>query len=520
MIFNELFFFLFRNELISKEAGLYIELGLIVFAILSYYSTNLASIYENVWYLLGYNTLLLTKRPESANTETFDKVAKYLIQTHLCKIKSVGYVEKHGENVLIIDAHKPMKIRVKPTDDSPIKSTVYFTVYNDASVQHIQICSRASYGMLKEYVLYIQRCLGSTTTFITVYQNISFDKKAAQNSNKCEQTEWTPSYALTNKTMENTVYSDEVRRELFDDVRTFMDAETYYNSLGKSYKRGYLLAGLPGTGKTSVAKILANMYNIPVFSFNLTPILRDPNQFNRLIVDINNIAIKSRHIVLLEDYDRLGIPSDVRSYDYFDIITKHTIMQFLDGITDCFGRLTFITVNDMKYFAPDDAMIRPGRIDKVINFGHCTPEQIRGIMRVYYGAVRMETFPADINLFTVKITPTQLIKLIETHSSAEQSFKYVCENLSKNDIPVVMDDATRKQRGQNRFGGMILRYPSIFHMLSDKVNTEGRVIRKAEHAHRKLDALAEKIAALKEKTDEQSASIRSRIRAQSKGARR
>mgnify|MGYP000671477761 CR=1 FL=1 len=69
---------------------------------------------------------------------------------------------------------------------------------------------------------------------------------------------WNLVYIRTNKSLKNTIYSDDVNQNIFDDIDNFMFNEEWYQNRGIPYKRGYLLHGHPGTGKTSVSKIIAS----------------------------------------------------------------------------------------------------------------------------------------------------------------------------------------------------------------------------------------------------------------------
>ena len=54
--------------------------------------------------------------------------------------------------------------------------------------------------------------------------------------------------------LNSIIMDDEKREELLRDAREFLSAESWYTKRGIPWKRGYLLHGSPGTGKSSTSK--------------------------------------------------------------------------------------------------------------------------------------------------------------------------------------------------------------------------------------------------------------------------
>ncbi|TVY65731.1 putative mitochondrial chaperone BCS1-B [Lachnellula suecica] len=190
-----------------------------------------------------------------------------------------------------------------------------------------------------------------------------------------------------------TVHFDEKTKEaLVADVTNYLDPATrqFYMERGIPYRRGYLLHGTPGTGKSSLSLALAGAFGLEMYLLHL-PSIRDDNELQKLFV-----ALPPRCIVLLEDIDAVGIDQradmdeeeDEDEKDNMNINRKTSqctlsgLLNVLDGVSSQEGRIVVMTSNRANQL--DKALVRPGRIDSKIFLGNISQRSAELMfMRMY-----------------------------------------------------------------------------------------------------------------------------------------
>jgi len=216
-----------------------------------------------------------------------------------------------------------------------------------------------------------------------------------------------------------------------EDLRRFLDSENTYNERGVKYRRGYLLEGPPGSGKTTIVGKLASIFKMPIYNIGLDQLY--------YLSDILH-TVPKRSIILIEDIDFSGMmkrsdmpiisasivaprgttqEEDVPNDDVTDTdgsvseapprvsISKKDLekkakeiqakeaqgssyasafmsafLNSLSGITSYSGSVLIATANKMDVIEP--ALLRPGRIDKIFNVGYLNDLEIQSIINKYY----------------------------------------------------------------------------------------------------------------------------------------
>ena len=224
---------------------------------------------------------------------------------------------------------------------------------------------------------------------------------------------WDQSHKWTKRSMESISLGG-LEKEIFDDMSKFLseDSEKLYKRLGVPYKRNYLCYGAPGTGKTSLVNALASELNYNIATIHFDQKLTDLN-FLRAIQ-----TIPEKCILLLEDIDHLFMERK-KNDDMKNAISFSGILQVLDGFASQYQLITIITTNFIEVL--DKALIRRGRIDKMIEFKTANKDQIKHMYNRFV--------PDKMDQFNDFYKSIKNIKLT-TSILQDYLFKYMdCENI-------------------------------------------------------------------------------------------
>jgi hypothetical protein len=256
--------------------------------------------------------------------------------------------------------------------------------------------------------------------------------------------------------LESIILPGDQASSLANDCKEFIQSEQWYTDRGIPYRRGYLLYGKPGCGKTSLVTAIAGSLKLNVYILSLaSPGLND----NNLLELLNSIPPHT--ILLMEDIDAVfktalteskgddSIPKPENSNndnangdqgnkgnfgfnqggggggfnqqgsgfgggggfnfnnndnnrDNDRTLTNQStrltfagILNALDGIAAQTGRLLFMTTNYKDRLDP--ALIRPGRIDYQLCFEEATCEQIRLLFINFYRSIILLNAGIDVN---------------------------------------------------------------------------------------------------------------------------
>lgn len=151
--------------------------------------------------------------------------------------------------------------------------------------------------------------------------------------------------------------SPRIQQELETELFSFVDSRDALRQLGITARRGLLLAGDPGTGKTMTCRYIKE--RLP----GHTMLVIDQRTFNALDQAFQAARRLAPAIVLIEEVDLIAQSRESNSRD----LLLGQLLNQMDGIGPDEEIVTILTSNDHQSL--ERALVdRPGRIDHVVRF--------------------------------------------------------------------------------------------------------------------------------------------------------
>lgn len=198
--------------------------------------------------------------------------------------------------------------------------------------------------------------------------------------------------------LDSIILDPGIRELIVDDAEDFLASKRWYAERGIPFRRGYLLYGAPGSGKTSLIHSIAGELELDVYIISLSRSGLDDTGLSELISDL-----PERCIALMEDIDAalhnslsredpptppnktaepIPIPSPGLPTHTTSRVSLSGLLNALDGIGAQEGRILFATTN--KYSSLDPALCRPGRMDLHVEFKLASRHQADELFRRFY----------------------------------------------------------------------------------------------------------------------------------------
>ncbi|KAF8994252.1 P-loop containing nucleoside triphosphate hydrolase protein [Hymenopellis radicata] len=239
---------------------------------------------------------------------------------------------------------------------------------------------------------------------------------------------WTDVKRKPRRPVESIVLRDGVLDSLLQDAREFIHSEEWYNKAGIPHRIGFLLYGPPGTGKSSTIYALAGEMGFEIYSLSLASQSVDDSFLQRAAS-----AVPKHSIFLIEDID-CAFPSredeeKALAMGQFippgyqpprrSLVTMSGLLNVIDGVGSEEGKLFFATTNYIDRL--DAALLRPGRIDRKVEYRLATQDQAEALYRRFYPENRLPEFDIDEEKLALEELVQQFAKAIpaDEFSTAE-----------------------------------------------------------------------------------------------------
>jgi chaperone BCS1 len=152
---------------------------------------------------------------------------------------------------------------------------------------------------------------------------------------------WCPASWQPKRPLGSLILADSILEDTLEDLRDFYRSSAWYAERGIPYRRGYLLHGPPGTGKTTLVLALAGELELPVATLNLSNRLLTDDSLRTLIDGLPPSAL-----LLIEDIDCAF--KDWRKTDTASGVTLSGLLNALDGVSSRDGRVLFSFVCGLR----------------------------------------------------------------------------------------------------------------------------------------------------------------------------
>lgn len=147
------------------------------------------------------------------------------------------------------------------------------------------------------------------------------------------------------------------------DVKNFKSSEKKYNEMGITYRRGYMLYGIPGSGKTTIIELIARNYNMSTYNLSIT----SNDMTDGILLNLIN-EIPPNSLIVLEELDKQidKIKNNINSQ-----VSISGLLSSIDGPKRiAHGCIIICTSNRLNILegTEQEALCRKGRFDMKYEF--------------------------------------------------------------------------------------------------------------------------------------------------------
>lgn len=171
---------------------------------------------------------------------------------------------------------------------------------------------------------------------------------------------WSPLGDVLRRPVGSVLCDDDRIERLLADVRRFYAARDWYTVRGVPWRRGYLLHGPPGTGKSSVIRAIASELDKDIASLDISRAgLTDEDLREAMAI------APADAFLAIEDIDAVFLRREKAERQTG--VSFSGLLNAIDGVAAQEGRALFMTTNHPDRLDP--ALVRPGRADVHVELG-------------------------------------------------------------------------------------------------------------------------------------------------------
>lgn len=292
------------------------------------------------------------------------------------------------------------------------------------SVVPANITTATQMSQRKEAHQFLLNFMAVVVEYYNIHDRSNNDVRVYTN----DGSDWERNNRLTPRPLQTVCLPAGQKEAVLADIETFRANVSKLQQLGLPAKRGYLLSGLPGTGKTSLVTALSAhfKYKICVLSLaekglsdsTLPKLIQDMPENSALIIeDIDRMASAVAYAGASEDWpalepSRKKAKTSAKQAPVSVGVSMSCLLSVLDGVlSNSGGQIVFFTTNHPEVL--DDALLRPGRVDYHLKLGYADLSQLKAITSIFWPA-QPEIVEKMATFFQPQLTPATIMSRLAT----------------------------------------------------------------------------------------------------------
>ena len=322
----------------------------------------------------------------------------------------------------------------------------------EVKVMHIAVCFLSIMIVNKNKVSdtddLINTILGNQQSLLNGVNNDNGYKPQSVNKELIGEYSW-----------DDIIINDELKQELNSVINLLKDPENA-KKYGIEIPKGILFNGPPGTGKTTIARVVANLAGVNFYVLRTNEIVsKYVGESEKNLTALFDAATQNAPaIIFIDEIDSIGKARSSSNADHADKLLNQ-LLQLIDGVIKTEGIYIIAATNRADLV--DSALKRAGRLNRTIEIGLPDKESRIALFKLYTKHLKLG-FDVDFE---------ELSKKTENCSAAD--IKAICNQaglysykreevlpkdsrtylVSKNDITRALDDFTNDKDEEVQYEG-------------------------------------------------------------------
>ena len=183
------------------------------------------------------------------------------------------------------------------------------------------------------------------------------------------------------------VISEDLKSELISVVELLKDPKTA-SRYGIQTPKGILLSGPPGTGKTTIARVMASVAGLNFFAFRPDEIVSKwvGDSEKNLSKLFETAQKQAPAVIFIDEIDAIGKKRSDSESGSGDGLLNH-LLQLMDGVVKTEGLYIIAATNRPELV--DDALKRAGRLNRVIEIPNPDESSRRRLFELYFATMQL-----------------------------------------------------------------------------------------------------------------------------------